>query len=254
MYVGKREQGDTNAQAFDKKTGAAAVVRNMRIVLGKSPTGFRLVVIDRFYSSVALAIQLLSMGMYVLGTIMTNRLGFDKRVVEKRQTRLQGVERGSFTFSRSVSIPTMVACHWWDRKPVHYLATGAVMTEDSIRRQLKGVGLSVLTCPKLVTDYQRWMGGVDVHDQLRLQSYSIQTSLRFAKYYKSLFFGFLVLALVNAYVTYTATWSIKRLVAKDRREWYALLHNQLLQLTAENFVETISTVDSASLSPGNDAV
>ncbi|KAG2773247.1 hypothetical protein PC116_g11610 [Phytophthora cactorum] len=68
------------------------------------------------------------------------------------------------------------------------------MTEDTINRNIKGVGSTTVKCPKLVSEYQRWMGGVDVHDQLRLQSYSIQTAFWFQKYYKSLFMGFLDLA------------------------------------------------------------
>ena len=64
VYVGKREVADTDEQALDNKTGAAAVVRNMKIVLGdEQPQRYRLVIIDRYYSSVALAIQLLSMSL-----------------------------------------------------------------------------------------------------------------------------------------------------------------------------------------------
>ena len=220
----------------------------MKIVLGRasSPSGYRLVVIDRFYSSVALAIELLTMGLYVLGAIMTARIGFDKRVREKRQTRPRGLERGSFLFSRSVAIPTMIACRWWDRKPVHYLATGPSMTEDTIRRNLKGQGGSVFKCPKLVTDYQRWMGGVDVHDQLRLQAYSVQTSIRFQKYYKSLFIGFLDMAFVNAYITHKTSAISKRVTPKDRGEWYLQLHKQLLQLKEEDFASTTETPGSAT--------
>ncbi|EGZ25318.1 hypothetical protein PHYSODRAFT_449404, partial [Phytophthora sojae] len=50
--------------------------------------------------------------------------------------------------------------------------------------------------------YQRYMGGVDRHDQLRLQAYSLQLSVRFTKYYKSLFLGLVDMALVNAYIVY----------------------------------------------------
>ncbi|KAJ0395196.1 hypothetical protein P43SY_008177 [Pythium insidiosum] len=118
------------------------------------------------------------------------------------------------------------------------------MSADSIKRNVKGAGSMVVTCPKLVTDYQRWMGGVDVHDQLRLQSYSIQTTFRFMKYYKSLFMGLLDVALVNAYLTHRETCRIKRLVPKDRGDWYALLHKQLLQLKSEDFVEAIAPTPS----------
>ncbi|ETP28252.1 hypothetical protein F442_22460 [Phytophthora nicotianae P10297] len=153
IYVGKRQNHESASQAFDHKTGAAAVIRNLKAVLDENDSGFRIIIVDRFYTSLALAIQLLSMSIYTIGTIMTSRLGFDKNVVERRKTRPATVERGSFKFSRSVAVPTMVACHWWDRKPVHYLATRVSMTEDSIKRNLKAVGQATFGCPKLVTDY-----------------------------------------------------------------------------------------------------
>jgi hypothetical protein len=129
------------------------------------------------------------MNVYVVGTCMTNRLGFPRTIVETRQTRPVSIPRGTFVFSRSTQLPGVVAVHWWDRKPAHYLCTGAVMTESVIRRNVKQVGSLQVPCPRIVNDYQRWMGGVDVHDQLRLQKYSIQTSIRMRKYYKSLFWS-----------------------------------------------------------------
>ncbi|KAG3198812.1 hypothetical protein PC128_g5767 [Phytophthora cactorum] len=138
----------------------------------------------------------------------------------------------------------MVACHWWDNKPVHYLATGPAMTEDTIYRNIKGVGSTTVTCPKLVSDYQRWMGGVDVYDQLRLQTYSIQTAFRFQKYYKSLFMVFLDLALVNAYIMYKQTCLIKRRVPNDRGDWYLTLRKQLFQLNVDDFVDAVAPTPS----------
>ncbi|OWZ12824.1 hypothetical protein PHMEG_00013952 [Phytophthora megakarya] len=46
----------------------------------------RQVVIDRFYTSVALAILLLMMGFYCVGTIQTNRFGYCKKVICKMKT------------------------------------------------------------------------------------------------------------------------------------------------------------------------
>eukprot|EP00644_Phytophthora_capsici_P012107 jgi/Phyca11/106345/e_gw1.12.393.1 len=179
LYTGKRRAGDSQSSAFDYKTGAAAVVRNLKVVLGSNTRHpWNAVVVDRFYSSILLAIELLAMQVYVIGTIMTNRLGYDTNVKEKRKSRPASVPRGAFTFSRSVAIPNMVAFHWWDRKPVHYLISGSTMTETTISRNVKRIGSISVPCPAPVTDYQRWMGGVDVHDQLRLQTYSLQTSTK----------------------------------------------------------------------------
>ncbi|GMF52674.1 unnamed protein product [Phytophthora fragariaefolia] len=181
------------------------------------------------------------MHVYVIGTIMTNRIGYDQRIKNKRQSRSASIPRGRFTFSRSVAIPSMVSFHWCDRKPVHYLCTGVAMSESRIDRSIKQIGPITVPCPAAVTDYQRWMGGVDVHDQLRLQKYSLQTSTKFKKYYKSLFLGFVDLALVNAYISHKEAARLAGTVAMKRGKWYSVLQNQLLQLKPEDFAGVVVT-------------
>nr|CAI72336.1 hypothetical protein PI49.0440 [Phytophthora infestans] len=140
MYAGKRNAGERGDTSFDHKTGAAAVVRNMKMVLeSKQRHPWHLVVVDRSFSLVLLAIELLSMGVYVVGTIMSDRLGFDIQVREHRKTRHVAIQRGSFLFSRSTAVLSMVAFHWWDCKPVNYLCTGSAMTISSIQRNVKRV-------------------------------------------------------------------------------------------------------------------
>ncbi|KAJ0401970.1 hypothetical protein ATCC90586_003203 [Pythium insidiosum] len=135
----------------------------------------------------------------------------------------------------------MVAFHWWDRKPVHYLCTGSAMTESSIARHIKRVGSTEVPCPAAVNDYQRWMGGVDIHDQLRLQKFSLQMSTKFKKYYKSLFLGFVDIALVNAYLSYKHWTKITGGGAMKRGEWFGVLQKQLLQLKADDFTGVVAT-------------
>ncbi|ETK71991.1 hypothetical protein L915_20842 [Phytophthora nicotianae] len=166
---------------------------------------------------------------------MSDRLGFDKQVKEQRKTRSAAIPRGFFLFSRSTAVPSMVAFHWWDRKPVHYLCTGSSMAVSSIQRNAKRVGPETVPCPAAVNDYQRWMGGVDVHDQLRLQRFSLQTSTRFTKYYKCLFLGFVDLALVNAYISHKETARLAGTPSVSRGDWFCILQNQLLQLKAADF-------------------
>lgn len=217
------------------------MVRNLKVVLASGRQAFHAVTIDRFYSSIPLAIELLSMSVYVVGTIMTRRLGYDRNVEESRKTRPSTIPRGSFTFSRSLSVPSLIAFHWWDRKPVHYLCTGSVMNASTINRNVKGAGPTTVPCPQAVNDYQEWMGGVDVHDQLRLQTFSIQTSVRFAKYYKSLFLGLMDLVMVNAYISHKEACKFTNTPALKRGEWYAVLHKQLLQLKEQDFAGVAST-------------
>ena len=203
-------------------------------------------VIDRYYSSIPLAIELLHFNVYSIGTIMTNRIGYDKNIKMKQKTRPSGIPRGSFTFSRSVAAPSMIAFHWWDRKPVHYLCTGSALKESSIGRKIKQVGQITVPCPTAVNDYQRWMGGVDVHDQLRLQRYSLQTSTKLKKYYKSLFLGFVDMALVNSYISFKQSMADSGRTIMTRGDWYGLLQNQLLQLKAADFAGVVLTSPPSS--------
>ncbi|ETL50245.1 hypothetical protein L916_00477 [Phytophthora nicotianae] len=121
----------------------------------------------------------------------------------------------------------MTSCLWWDRKPVYYLCTGSVMTSSTIERKIKRIRVG---CPQLVNDYQNWMGGVDRHDPLRLQNYSLQMSTRFTN---------------QLFLTHKEAAKIKGTVAMKRSDWFTALQNQLLQLKAENFAGIQVTAPSS---------
>lgn len=74
----------------------------------------------------------MKMKVYVIGTTMTNRLDYDVNVKASRSTRPASFPRGTFVFFR---VPTMVEFHRWDRKSVHNVCTGTVMSESSIDRK-----------------------------------------------------------------------------------------------------------------------
>lgn len=80
--------------ALDTKSGPAAVVRNMVQMFGEQVAPhMRLVVVDRFYTSVPLA-MLLYMGYYLVGMIHMSRLCFCKAIVVKRNKRPDRISRG----------------------------------------------------------------------------------------------------------------------------------------------------------------
>lgn len=167
VYCGKKQLhiGEIN----DHKSGPAAVVRNLQAVFGPQPLADkRLVVTDRFYTSVSLALQLYTRGFFSVGTIMTNRVGYCKEVIDKRKTRPAEIPRGTFTVATSSELPVMKAVSWWDNKPVHLLSVGGSTDFERVTRRENGVQTEV-ACPRVLKDYQTLMGGVDVHDQLRLQ-------------------------------------------------------------------------------------
>lgn len=72
----------------DNNTGEAAVLRNMKALLSPSPTSpWRLVVTDRFYTSVKLALELLHYRMYLTGTIQTDRSGYAAGVITTKKKK-----------------------------------------------------------------------------------------------------------------------------------------------------------------------
>lgn len=244
VYCGKK-QHIAESGAVDMKSGPAAVVRNLKAVFGDKPPekAMRLVVVDRFYTSIVLAVQLLLMGFYTIGTIMTNRRGFCKAVVSSKKTRPKGIPRGALTFARSKHVKKMTSICWWDSKPVHFLSVGGNLELDRVVRREKTGEQNEVACPKVIKDYHKFMGGVDVHDQLRLQRYSVQRSITFRKYYKSLFLGLVDLAITNGYIVHKAYCKQRQIRAMTHAQYMCKLHKQLITLSVEDMYEenTFST-------------
>ncbi|KAG1709489.1 hypothetical protein DVH05_028647 [Phytophthora capsici] len=235
VYCGKKQTG-VNVASTDTKSGPAAVIRNLIEVFGSDGSDEkRLVVTDRFYTSPSLAMQLLALGFYSIGTIMTNRKGFCKAIVEKKKQRPATVPRGLYTVTESTVVPCMKAVCWWDNRPVHLLSAGGSIQQDRVVRREKSGEQAEVACPRILKDYQTFMGGVDVHDQLRLQRYSLQLSLKYKKYYKGLFLGFIDLAIVNSLIVYN-----QRRVAEGKRKvshikFLKQLHLELVQLHEDDW-------------------
>ncbi|EGZ30148.1 hypothetical protein PHYSODRAFT_472628 [Phytophthora sojae] len=81
------------------------------------------------------------------------------------------------------------------------------------------------------------MGGVDVHDQLRLQRYSLQRAVTFRKYYKSLFLGLVDLAIVNGYTVHRAYHASEGTRPLTHVQYIRKLHLELIHLKSEDIYE-----------------
>ncbi|GMF22936.1 unnamed protein product [Phytophthora fragariaefolia] len=137
---GKRNNVDGGDNGIDFKTGAAAVLRNLKAVFTpQTRHNWHAVVIDRYYTSILLAVELLKVNVYVAGTIMTNRLGFNKIIRSDSKTRPASIPRGSFAFSHSTAVPIMIPCLWWDLKPVYYLCTDSAMTQSTKSKRVGAI-------------------------------------------------------------------------------------------------------------------
>jgi Transposase IS4 len=140
----------------------------------------------------------------------------------------------------------MIALSWLDNKPVHFLSTGPAGHASSVSRRMIGGTVNTVSCPDVVSDYHRLMGGVDRHDQLRLQRYSLQMCYRFQKYYKSLFMGLIDLVIVNSYVSHC--WCAKSLGVKplSRSAFMSEMHVQFIKQVASDFDTDTTTPTRAA--------
>ncbi|OWZ22705.1 Heat shock protein70 [Phytophthora megakarya] len=86
LYRAEIYQGRLNSDSADLSQGPNAVLRNVEEVLEGLPKR-RLIITDRFYSSVLLSSILLQHGLYHVGTIQTNRRGYCKTIPYKQAKR-----------------------------------------------------------------------------------------------------------------------------------------------------------------------
>ncbi|KAJ8522432.1 hypothetical protein ON010_g17700 [Phytophthora cinnamomi] len=95
------------------------------------------------------------------------------------------------------------------------------------------------------------MGGVDTHDQIRLQRYSIQRCVAFKKYYRQLFLAFVDMALVNGFILHKIIMKRKGKRVPTHAEYMQQLHIELLAVSAISFRTNRHGQDLASVPTGN---
>ncbi|GMF56405.1 unnamed protein product [Phytophthora fragariaefolia] len=231
------QQASSGPTPADDNAGPAATLRNMNAVLPPKQDGvYYAAVTDRFYTSIQSALQLLERNVYSVGTIQTNKKGFPPALVQEKSKRPKNIPRGTTKIVVAKSVPQMSAMVWFDNTivsatPPYPRSIG----NDPVPVSNEGV-------PPLD-------GGVDVHDQLRLQRYSLQMSLRFCKYYKSLVLGLIDIAIVNSFIVYREACKMRGEPPADHADCIRQLHAQLLAIGPTEFADMVSsTLESFSSS------
>ncbi|KAG3021016.1 hypothetical protein PC123_g9853 [Phytophthora cactorum] len=131
---------------------------------------------------------------------------------------------------------------WMDRNPVHMLSTGGSRRIGTIMRRVHGE-MKAIPATELVRDYHRCMRGVDVHDQLRMQRYSVQLCYKTRKYYNTLFQGLLDMAFVNAFIVFRHHRKVNNRSAPKHFSFFETLMEQLLAVDSP---ETYEAIDNAT--------
>ncbi|WAR19293.1 PGBD3-like protein [Mya arenaria] len=130
---------------------------------------------DNFFTGLPLLESLLGNGLYGCGTVRVNRIGFPKDLKKPRDVR----QRGEFKVLQKDAV---VATVWKDKRLIYHLSTLSQPADiRDARRRVLGNHLE-LQQPHTVYAYNKFMGGVDLHDQFRAKyNNAVQAATRRTK-------------------------------------------------------------------------
>ena len=186
---------------------------------------------DNLYTSPKLFRELHLLGFEACGTLRLNRKGVPPEV----KTVMKKGERRRVALDDDLNI-----VQWHDKRVVSILSTlhGDSPVEVERRSRHAAGGREVVEKPEAITEYNKFMGGVDKGDQL-LSYYGFPH--RTIKWWKRAFFFLFDAAIVNSYIMYTKSHSTGRKLTHE--QFRIQLAKELLELAT-----TMSTT-TAPLSP-----
>lgn len=146
---------------------------------------------DNLYTSPELFTELHSQAFGACGTLRLNRRGVPP---EAKQSLKKGEKR-------AISLGSMNVVQWHDKRVVSILSTIHDDNTVTVERRSRHVvgGRETVEKPEAITEYNKYMGGVDRGDQL-LSYYGFPH--RTVKWWRRAFFFLVDAAIVNAYIMY----------------------------------------------------
>ena len=151
---------------------------------------------DNWYTSVQLATTLKQRGLYCRGTLRANRAHTPTAAIFTKGD-IKSYPRGSW---RTAVAPQLglVVCSWLDGNVVTILSNCDGTAASTVKRRVGNV-VQMQPCPCIIPKYNKYMQGVDRHDQLR-ERFSTSSGHTFKKWYKKLGFALFDIAVTNSYV------------------------------------------------------
>lgn len=128
------------------------------------------------------------------------------------------MKRGDHDFR--VSNTDITVAKWKDNKSVHVLSNFHGNEAAKVTRTQKDVSKKEFECPTMVKDYNEHMGGVDKSDMLKAL-YGLDRKCM--KWWHRIFFHFVYVTVVNAYLVYCAMFEKVSLLTFRRRLAMGLL-------------------------------
>ena len=157
------------------------------------------VYMDNFYSDPHLFLELETKKILSCGTIRSNRKGFPNDIVITKAMEKR-MNRGDYLWRCHGNL---VAISWYDRRPVYIISTIHPPDNNgapcSVLRRSRGGPREEIPCPPAQLDYQDYMGGVDLADQI---STSFSVIRKSKKAWKKLFYYGLEVCLLNSFIVH----------------------------------------------------
>ena len=157
------------------------------------------VAFDNYFTSIQLMKELKRNGILSVGTIRQNRMyGAQKLLCPEKELKKQG--RGSYDWRVDAS-SNITVVRWFDNNCVQLASTYIDQScgENAKRWSAKENRYIEIPCPKMVKEYNKFMGGVDLCDML-LSLYRIK--LRSNKWYMPIFHYLIKTSLTNGWLLY----------------------------------------------------
>ena len=120
---------------------------------------------------------------------------------------------------------------------------------QQIKRRVKGSKDKVkVTCPSSIQEYNQFMGGVDVSDQMKV-TYEVDCRSKF-RFYLRVFFDFLDIAVVNSEIFYNKIESASSLSSLDFR--YSVAQTMIRKFSSRKRAIPLSRPSKKSRGPSFD--